>query len=76
MDIIKSHLLVLHFAINGNTKTGRAVYRQNTCNLSEKFATGIAWDIIAPKPEVGKKVSGARILPAYRASRAVRAVAA
>lgn len=37
---------------------------------------GIAWDIIAPKPEAGKKVSGARILPAYEGSRTVRAVAA
>lgn len=37
---------------------------------------GVAWDIIAPKPEAGKKVSGARILPAYEGSRTVRAVAA
>ncbi|WP_350454602.1 sugar transferase [Slackia heliotrinireducens] len=37
---------------------------------------GIAWDIIAPKPEAGKKVSGARILSAYEGSRTVRAVAA
>lgn len=37
---------------------------------------GIAWDIIAPKLEAGKKVSGARILPAYEGSRTVRAVAA
>ena len=37
---------------------------------------GIAWDIIAPKPEAGEKVSGARILPAYEGSRTVRAVAA
>lgn len=37
---------------------------------------GIAWDIIAPKPGAGKKVSGARILPAYEGSQTVRAVAA
>ena len=37
---------------------------------------GIAWDIIAPKPGAGKKVSGARILPAYEGSRTVRTVAA
>ena len=70
MDIIKSHLLVLYFVINGNTKAGRAIYRQNTCNLSEKFATGIAWDIIAPKPGAGEKSFREReSLPAYEDTR-------
>ena len=33
--------------------------------LELRVYRGIAWDIIAPKPEVGEIVSGARILPAY-----------
>ena len=41
-----------------------------------RVSRGIAWDIIAPKPGAGKKVSGARVLPAYEGLRAVRAVAA
>ena len=53
-----------------------AEYFGESKELLLSMRPGIAWDIIAPKPGAGKKVSGARILPAYEGKRRGQVMAA